>query len=126
MISGRTQFDPFANNTRMTVAQRSGIPYWNVNVATSSNFPILEGYITSIRDHVKQAGEDPNPQKVGSPMSVDPVAVPQQAGTPESDVVMNEEDPDDFAARQGEQENTGGKSFNFKVGIIGILNSQWK
>jgi len=94
---------------RMLVAQRAGLPFHNINVAASSNFPILEGYITPIRDLVKQAGEDTSVplkfQKDGG------ASHPTANG---SDTEMVDEDPDEAATRLAIQENTSERTFNFK------------
>lgn len=86
---------------RYIVAARVGIPWHNINIATSSNFPILEGYITPIKDLVKQAGED---------HSV-PLKFKDSTQTSENEI---DEDPDDVAIRLAIQENNGEKAFNFK------------
>lgn len=87
---------------RTTIAQRVGLPYWNINVATSSNFPILEGYITPIRDLVKAGGED-----ISIPLKIN-------KETNGGDVEMTDEDPEEQAMRLAAQENTGDRTFNFK------------
>jgi len=38
---------------RSVIAARVGIPFQNLNLATSSSFPILDGYITPIKEHTK-------------------------------------------------------------------------
>jgi len=79
---------------RVAVAKRVGVPFQNVNIATSSNFPILDGYITPIKDHTKSNAD--LKQAELSPTAMD-------------------EDPDEIAQKLAEKENRDAKSFNFKA-----------
>ena len=38
---------------RVAVANRVGIPFHNLNIATSSSFPIMDGFITPVKDYTK-------------------------------------------------------------------------
>jgi len=82
---------------RVEVARRGGVPFHNVNVATATNYPILEGHITPIKEHTKNHSE-------------------MVSNTQDSEMDgSSEEDPDERAAKLAAQENRDSKTYNFKA-----------
>ena len=71
----------------MAVAERASVPFYNVNIATASSFPIYEGSITPIKELSKG------------------VIIIEDTSDAEDDTSM----------KLAEQENRDGKTWNFKV-----------
>mmetsp|Transcript_2827 Transcript_2827/g.3753 ORF Transcript_2827/g.3753 Transcript_2827/m.3753 type:complete len:1339 (-) Transcript_2827:16-4032(-) len=90
---------------RIALANRVGIPYQHINLATAQSFPIYEGSIVPIRDQTNRHAE----REIARPVETEsesPAAATSEAQS---------EDPDDIANAEAAKFNREGRTFNFKA-----------